>query len=342
MSGKVTVMMINWEKYVLGLIFLAVPATTNALEEDKTLGFPLDCTIGVTCFLQNLVDLDTGPGVRDALCQANSYNTHKGIDIRVPTLKDMARGVDVLAVGDGVITAMRDGVANRLVVTKKQATATRGVECGNGLLIRHAGGLTSQYCHMQAGSFTVSKGAPVRRGDVIGKIGLSGFSAFPHLHLSLRRNKVLLDPLTGSATTDAICDNDITALPAGPFGRKTRDALLNTTNSIIGLGLSDRPITLSDLVKGTPSPVPTTRSNAFVGWGWVINAAKGDRMRVVIEVNDVVITDQTSKPLVKRKADWTSFAGRRRTPPKGDYKVMIFLLSNGEVIQQKSRTFVVK
>jgi murein DD-endopeptidase MepM/ murein hydrolase activator NlpD len=45
------------------------------------------------------------------------------------------------------------------------------------------GGNYVLYAHMQPGSVTVKAGAKVKRGDVLGKVGNTGNTQAPHLHL---------------------------------------------------------------------------------------------------------------------------------------------------------------
>lgn len=300
---------------------------------------PLDCVVGESCFLQNLIDLDQSAGsIIDSLCGQDTYDNHKGIDIRVLTLKDMQRGVNVLAVADGEVLGLRDEMADVLVEGVVPPTI-KGRECGNGVGIRHENGLTTQYCHMQRGSIAVRKGQKVKRGDVLGKIGVSGLSAFPHLHLSVRAGEKLVDVL-GDPAGGASCD--IGQIKLDLFGKELREALLASRNDILQIGLSDRPFKLDALVQGTTPDVPTTKSEAVVAWGWAINAHEGDQMRIVIENEAGVFTDQTTKPRGRRSAAFFNFAGRNRTPEAGAYKVTVSLIRNGQVFETKADTFIVK
>jgi murein DD-endopeptidase MepM/ murein hydrolase activator NlpD len=89
---------------------------------------------------------------------------HAGIDIRATT------GTPVLAAADGIV--LRTGsqvVAGRLIV------------------IEHAVALTSVYYHLSA--VTVAPGQTVRRGDVIGRAGMSGNATAPHLHFGVCRRE---------------------------------------------------------------------------------------------------------------------------------------------------------
>src|SRR3546814_8828897 len=63
-------------------------------------GLPLDCPADIACTVQNYIDHDPGPGWRDHTCGPLSYDGHRGIDIRLPTLVEMRRGVAVVAAAD--------------------------------------------------------------------------------------------------------------------------------------------------------------------------------------------------------------------------------------------------
>ena len=59
---------------------------------------------------------------------------------------------------------------------------------GSHVIIDHGNGYTTLYAHMQNGSITVSEGDLVAKGQVIGKLGSTGNSTGPHLHIELRIN----------------------------------------------------------------------------------------------------------------------------------------------------------
>lgn len=63
---------------------------------------------------------------------------------------------------------------------------------GNLLLLRHADGWMSAYAHLD--EISVSRGASVGRGQVIGKVGQTGSVATPQLHFELRRGGRAVDP----------------------------------------------------------------------------------------------------------------------------------------------------
>jgi hypothetical protein len=109
------------------------------------------------------------------------------------------QGVDIIAQrGDPIVAA-----AAGLVVTSMCQASTGncdvdgGVQvkgCGWYVKIRHAGGLSTLYCHMGSRPL-VSVGDRVNAGQVLGKVGSSGNSSGPHLHFEVRVNGVPINPV---------------------------------------------------------------------------------------------------------------------------------------------------
>jgi hypothetical protein len=60
------------------------------------------------------------------------------------------------------------------------------------VIIRHLDGTETWYCHLS--SFAVRRGS-VEAGQVIGRVGSTGNSTGPHLHLEVRVNDVPIDPM---------------------------------------------------------------------------------------------------------------------------------------------------
>jgi len=64
---------------------------------------------------------------------------------------------------------------------------------GNSVVINHGGGIYSVQIHMS--KILVKKGVFVRKGQLIGLVGTTGFSTGPHLHWEIRVNGVSVNPL---------------------------------------------------------------------------------------------------------------------------------------------------
>ena len=93
-----------------------------------------------------------------------------------------AAGTPIQAIADGTVL--------------EAGFATDG--CGFGLKLEHeidGKDVTSRYCHMQMGSHTLAVGDDVQMGDDVGRVGNTGMSFGPHLHLALVVDEVPTDPM---------------------------------------------------------------------------------------------------------------------------------------------------
>jgi len=98
----------------------------------------------------------------------------------------------VLAPADGMVQEMVDHVEDNEI-----GRNNTGQNWGNSIVIKHAEGLYTQLSHLKKHSFKTSKGAYVKRGDIIALCGNSGRSPEPHLHLQVQAT-----PYIGSKTMD--------------------------------------------------------------------------------------------------------------------------------------------
>ena len=330
-----------------GLFGLMIPVVAFAVSsvgaKDASFILPIDCKIGETCFLQNFADLDRKtPLVVDTICGAASYNGHKGIDIRVKDIKALQSGIDILAVSDGVVVGTRNTALDRRVKKPSDRAAVRGRECGNGVAIRHANQQISQLCHLKRGSVLVKTGDPVKQGQKVGEMGLSGFTTFPHVHLSLSKNKQVLDPLTGKSANSTACTVNSKVLADTKFGAEITASLIQSSKAVMELGLAGEPFDLARLVEGNVPKVPTTKAEATLGWAWLLNVKKGDRVYIKVTRDGETFAESLSEPINRHKATYFYFAGRSRPPKVGAYRVTMQLQRQGQTVRDKSKTFTVQ
>jgi murein DD-endopeptidase MepM/ murein hydrolase activator NlpD len=101
------------------------------------------------------------------------WRAHNGVDYGAPT------GTRVRATADGVVDFA-------------------GVQGGYGkvVILRHHGGITTAYAHLNGFAGDVRKGARVAQGDAIGFVGATGWATGPHLHYEFRVNSQHRNPLT--------------------------------------------------------------------------------------------------------------------------------------------------
>lgn len=92
-------------------------------------------------------------------------------------------GAELLAVADGVVVAVADGIPETVPFSEEMAAEiTLETIAGNHVFL-DIGGAYVLYGHLQPGSLRVAAGDRVRRGDVLGRLGNSGNSDAPHLHI---------------------------------------------------------------------------------------------------------------------------------------------------------------
>ncbi len=92
-------------------------------------------------------------------------------------------GEDITAPSGTLVVAMNDGIA-RLTVDHFFS--------GKGVFLDHGLGLYSMYFHLA--EVLVQDGAMVKRGQPIGKVGATGRTTGPHLHLGVRLNGARVNP----------------------------------------------------------------------------------------------------------------------------------------------------
>ncbi len=296
-----------------------------ALAENK-LGWPVLCTLGETCFIQQFVDLDPGPDARDAACGFASYDGHTGTDIRTPQIVDLAAAGTVVAALSGTVRAIRNDSADRLTLSPEDRAAVSDQQCGNGVVIDHADGLQTQYCHLARGSVSVAPGEIVEAGQTLGAIGLSGNTQFPHLEFIVRQGGAVVDPFSGR-TAGGGCEGASASLWADPA---VTDAV-QSASQLIGAGLSAAPIEHASLMRADPLPLHAGAS-AVVAWGWAINVRAGDRFDLSFTGPDGSPFDHTSEPFQRNQASRSAFAGERRSVVPGRYRGQAQLIRDGVVI----------
>ena len=95
---------------------------------------------------------------------------HKGVDLAAPY------GSAILASASGVVT-----------------TSTYSKSAGNYIVLAHGSGMSTVYMH--ASALLVSVGETVEQGEVIAKVGSTGYSSGNHLHFGVIKNGTYVNPL---------------------------------------------------------------------------------------------------------------------------------------------------
>ena len=307
-------------------LYLAIPLSLVAQTAagDIPLALPIDCDLGETCHIQQTVDHDPTEGASDFACGFLTYDGHKGTDFALPSLTAMEQGVDVLAAAPGTVRGVRDGMTDVLQVGSDAPDVT-GRECGNGVVISHGDGWETQYCHLAKGSIKVKSGDRVAIGTVLGQVGLSGQTQFPHLHLSVRQDGSVIDPFDpdGGVTCNAVSEDVLwsenIAVPAG---------------GLISVGFAAGIPEFDDIKAGTAAADTLLVTEPLVVWGNVFGGQVGDNLRLRITGSQGDIIDQTIT-LDRNQAQLFRATGRKAPAggwPAGTYDGMLEMIRDDTVI----------
>ncbi len=304
-----------------------------ALAEDFTLRQPIACELGKDCFIQQFVDHDTGPKARDFTCGALSYDGHKGTDFGLPSFSAMRSGVDVLAAASGRVVAFRDGMPDT-GADNTPPDQLKNRECGNGVVIRHPGGYETQYCHLKSGSIIVKKGQTIQTGDILGEVGFSGRTQFPHVHLSVRRHGQVIDPFAIEHLDE--CGGVSTGIWAEPPQY--------AAGGFLSAGFADSVPDYQVIKDGSAarSELPNT-APALVLWGYAFGGQGGDEVTFSITGPNGPFAN-SSHSLDRNKAQFFRATGKktRNGLPAGRYLGEMTILRGGKVIDRITTQTLVK
>ncbi len=108
---------------------------------------------------------------------------HQGVDYAAP------RGTPVKALGAGKVTfkGWKGGY-------------------GNTLIIRHSGGIETQYAHLSRFASSLKVGQRVEQGEVVAFVGATGTATGPHLDFRVMKNGKFVNPSTLSGARSAPVD----------------------------------------------------------------------------------------------------------------------------------------
>jgi len=312
---------------------LSVAEPSAGAQVAPRLAAPIACVIGRDCEIQNYVDRDPGPGATDYRCGSRSYEAHSGVDIRIRDMAAQRAGVAVLAAADGKVLRVRDGVAD-ISVKQAGSDTVKGQECGNGLVIEHAGGLSTQYCHMAKGSITVKPGLIVKTGDKLGLVGLSGNTEYPHLHFTVRRGAMVIDPFApdvGAGASRCGSGQDL-------WRPETRAAFAYKVSAVLNAGFSAGPIDMAAIETGGIAP-PNASAPALVAYVRAIGLKAGDQQILTIVAPDGrILVQGGGDPVPRDQAQRLLYVGKPRPATgwtKGRYAATYRVLRAGKVALEK-------
>ena len=218
--------------------------------------------------INNYVDLDPGPAVADYRGGLKTYDGHRGVDIDVPTFREMDSDFPVRAVEQGIVILFDDSHFDR------------NTSCGdapwNVVVVGHPNGWYTMYGHLKQNSVVVEVGDVVEPGDVLGVVGSSGCSTAPHLHLeTLDTELEFVDPFVAGLWQDP---------PA-------YDTALGLMDASIRMG----PISTTAQIKDPPPNESAVDPGSVLGVGLSVGGGSpGETLLVRLLNNSGVIAQGTS------------------------------------------------
>ncbi len=315
---------------VVTLLIVLFAAPAFALE----LVSPVVCTIGQNCWVQQYFDHDATAAATDYACGVASYDGHDGTDIRV---LNTSVNVDVVAAAAGVVKGVRDGVPDRLVKTEADKTLVDKIECGNGVVLDHGDGWETQYCHLRQGSVKVKAGDKVEVGGLLGTIGYSGNAAFPHVHLSVRKDGTKIDPFSVDATAD--CKAEDRSL----WNAQVQKALAHQGTQVLQLAWAPKIYDDVEVEAGAFSEFEPGSWASLVVFAEVINLYKDDTMILTVSIpgQEPIVNTAVMK---RNRAVQRLFAGKKvqNKLPLGIFKGLLEIKRGDAVVVSREITFGMK
>lgn len=360
------------------------------------LGMPLNCTYGQDCFIQNYMDVDaSATSAKDYMCGIRTYEGHTGTDIRLLDEKAMNEGVPVIAAADGIIVDKIDGYddfkyVNYLNTSKTiptfplsdtilktifgseltrpkniiiDPTIKMKIECGNGVMIQHGDktiptnqAYTTQYCHIKNGSIKVEIGQPIKKGDPIGLVGMSGVTEFPHIHIGLKLKGVSTDPFINKTATNTGYNcpykspNASVDLSSSFWDKDV--SLPYTEVALLNFHVTDKVPNAANARKAVNNVYRedklTTKPKNLVFWADIMGIQKNDLVTITFTPtnNNIAIftgniTDTSStvalKNFTKNYSQYFGYVGKvSPTLKAGEYIATISLTRNGKNILENN------
>lgn len=290
--------------------------------------------------INNYVDLDATPGVRDYRGGAKSYNGHRGIDIDVPTFRAMDNNFPIYASAQGVVLALTDVNFDR---------NTSCVGAWNFVTVGHPNGWKSIYGHLKQGSVVVNIGDIVEPGMTLGVVGSSGCSTAPHLHLeTVNRDGATVEPfLEGMWLNPPVYDTPIGFMDAtlqpntisnvNQIKDPPPNATIIAPGATLGIGLSMgggragdvinvRVVKDGSIVNQNNFNFNQVYRHTFWWWNYTFAAAASGTHQIQIRVNGALAQSYN----VDVEPIFNGFQQVRHGVPAADYQALFnALTANG-------------
>ena len=316
---------------IRSLIAILITSATPVVADVSFLGMPLDCVLGETCVIEDYPDVDPTEAATDYRCGLKTREGHSGTDFALLSFEQMETGVRVIAAADGRVEAIRNTRPDQPYVP---GTDLNGEECGNAVRINHGNGYQSVYCHMKLGSVRVTPGQRVVQGQLLGEVGLSGLTNYPHLHLTITQGSEIVDPFAPSQANACSEPFETLWLDTPPYA----DAGLFT------VGISDSVPDLDAVQTGIARRTVLSPTDTMVLYAHIFQGNTHDRIELTMTGPEGDVFDHSAM-LDQDQAQSMRAYGRRAPDagwPKGDYRGYARLVRGNTILAVRHADIIVE
>ena len=186
---------------------------------------------------------------------------------------------------------------------------------------------------MKQGSVSVKAGQAVSAGQKLGSVGFSGQAAFPHVHLTIRKDGKALDPFA----PDPALACGMAQVPL--WTEEAAAALPYQRGSVLRAGFAPGKVTTEDLETGgnqiLDAGSPELDWPAIVAYGWAINLEAGDEISVSLDgpgdfdAENRVVLDRS-------KAQYLLFSGKPKPRTAGEYIGRFTVKRDGQTVLEET------
>lgn len=303
------------------------------------IALPVDCELGTECFIFMYPDQAPGKEAQDFRCGRMSNDGLGGTSFALKDEQKIQAGIPVLAVADGEILRMKDGMPD---IANHDDSKVAGEECGNAVIIKHADNWQSQYCHLRNGSIKVKAGDQVKQGEQIAFAGESGRASFPQAYFEIRKDGHLIDPFKGYAIETGCT----------PIGREFntrplwKDPLEYKGTGLVSTGVTDHNPEFNETWSGKLSNLKASKNDdALIFWAQSYGVLAGDIEEVKIYRPDGSLFTSHSIKREKPYRNAMIIAGRRNSNPpfmNGQWKAIYTLEREHKKLTEKTTSFTVE
>jgi len=179
----------------------------------------------------------------------------------------------------------------------------------------------------------VKVGDTVTAGQPIARVGLSGDTEFPHLHVTVRHEGQTVDPFAPDMSQPNSCRPQTSLWTAAALRQ-----MAYRSGVVLNAGFAPGPVKMDDVEGGGIHP-PTAQSPYLVAYARAIELEAGDEVELtLLGADGHALATNRSPPLDNDKAQWLNILGRKRPAagwPHGVYRAEYRVWRKGAAVIER-------